>query len=271
MKVRTLGIFFLLSSFATFVFAADRAIQNGIDVWKTKGDGSTFVDFAKNPIPAGFFCAGSAPFTGRLALEGVPVVTGTPGALGATDTIVQRLDDAVFNKRGVAVTRLQFRALSLKSVAPIETSCGQFNATVRLDGVQPTTQMLIVRDDENGGRFSAPLALNVKVKFTPVGRESREVLEIAKEVRFPAMPNFPWRSKTVAPAPAGFVRVDTDGDGVADTYLPGTSNFFAGQSSRPVKPGMGGVVKVGGGQYICHDSGTDEQHCFYLCDGCQIP
>ena len=46
-------------------------------------------------------------------------------------------------------------------------------------------------------------------------------------------------------------------------------NFIAGQSSRPGKPGMGGVVKYG--QYICHDSGTDEQHCFYLCDGCQIP
>jgi len=271
-KSRTLGIFFLLSILASSVFAADRAIQNGIDVWQTKGDGSTFIDFARNPIPAGFFCASSAPYTGRLALEGVPIVTGTPRALGAADTIVQRLDDAVFNKRGTAMTRLQFRALSLKSVSAIETSCGKFTASVRLDGVQPTTQMLIVRDDENGGRFSAPLALNVRVKFTPVGRESREVLEISKEVRFPAMPNFPWRTKTVAPTPAGFVQVDTDGDGMADTYLPGTSNFIAGQSSRPIKPGMGGVAKVGGGgHYVCHDSGTDEQHCIYLCDGCQIP
>jgi len=58
---------------------------------------------------------------------------------------------------------------------------------------------------------------------------------------------------------------------MADTYLPGTSNFIAGQSSRPIKPGMGGVAEVGGGHYVCHDSGTDEQHCIYLCDGCQIP
>ncbi|HEX4960062.1 MAG TPA: hypothetical protein VF173_04435 [Thermoanaerobaculia bacterium] len=272
MKSRTLGIFVLLSSLTTVAFAADRAIQNGIDVWKTKGDGSTFIDFAKNPIPAGFFCASSAPFTGRLALQGVPVVTGTPGALGATDTIVQRLDDAVFNKRGMAVTRLQFRALSLKSVAPIATSCGQFNAAVRLDGVQPITQMLITRDDENGGRFSAPLALNVKVKFTPVGRESREVLEIAQEIRFPAMPNFPWKSRTTVPKLAGFVRVDTDGDGVADTYLPGTSNFIAGGANRSGKPGLGALEKVtSGGRYVCHDSGTDEAHCIYLCDLCEIP
>ena len=50
MRVRSLGIVFLISSFAASAFAADRAIQNGIDVWETKGDGSTFVDFAKTPL-----------------------------------------------------------------------------------------------------------------------------------------------------------------------------------------------------------------------------
>ena len=42
MRVRSLGIVLLLSGIATSAFAADRAIQNGIDVWSTKGDGSTF-------------------------------------------------------------------------------------------------------------------------------------------------------------------------------------------------------------------------------------
>jgi hypothetical protein len=241
----------------------------------TTDDGSTFVDFAKTPIPAGFFCPSSAPFTGRIAFQGEPVVTGTPGALGAADTVVQRLDDAAFNKRGVAVTRLQFRALSLKSLAPVETSCGKFTATARLDGVQPITRMVITRDDEKGGRFSAPLALNVKVSFKPVGRVSAETLEIPVEVRFPAMPNLPWRSKAAAPVPAGFVLVDTDGDRVADTYLPGTSNFIAGQSSRPQTGAAGAIEKVvGQGRYICHandDPEATKQHCFWLCSGCQIP
>ena len=73
--------------------------------------------------------------------------------------------------------------------------------------------------------------------------------------------------------PSGFVLVDTDGDRVADTYLPGTSNFFAGQSSRSVlshRPGVA-IDALGGGQYICHEDGTGKQHCTYLCDGCQIP
>lgn len=275
MRVRSLGIAVLLSCFAVSAFAADRVIQNGIDVWMTKGDGSTFIDFAKTPIPAGFFCSRSLPFTSQVVFRGEPIVTGTPGALGATDTIVQRLDDAAFNKRGVATTRMQVRALSLKSVAPLETGCGKFVASVRLDGVQPITRMVITRDNENGGRFSAPLWLNAKVSFTPVDRVSSDALEIPVEIRFRANPNHPWRSKAAAPVPAGFVLVDTDGDRVPDTYLPGTSNFLAGQSSRSTLPGRPGraidAYLGGGGQYICHEDGTGKQHCTYLCDGCQIP
>lgn len=277
MRVRALrivGMALLVTCLVAPSFAADRVIQNGIDVWATTNDGSTFVDFAKAPIPAGFFCPNSAPFTGRVAFQGEPIVTDTPGALGIADTIVQRLDDAVFNKRGVAVTRIQFRALSLKSLAPIETACGKFNATARLDGIQPVTRMVIKRDDARGGRFSAPLALNVKVSFQPVDGLSGEMLEVPVEMRFPANTDLPWRTKTVPPVPAGFVLVDTDGDRVAETYLPGTSNFIAGQSARPAaqKPGLAGQK----GRYYCHANydGTgdpDEQHCIYLCDGCQIP
>lgn len=256
MRVRAFGIVgiaFLVSSFVAPVFAADRVIQNGIDVWMTPADGSTFVDFAKTPIPAGFFCSSSAPFTGKVAFKGEPIVTGTPGALGTADTIVQRLDDAAFNKRGVARTRIQFRALSLKSLAPIETECGKFTVTATLDGVQPITRMVITRESKTGGRFTAPLALNVKVRFEPVGRVSKEAFEIPVAVRFPGTVKMPWQ-KAAAPVPASFVLVDTDGDRVADTYLPDTSNFIAGMSSRAEKA------------YSCHVDEYGHRHCFWYND-----
>lgn len=264
-----LGIVLLAFSFATPAIAADRAIQNGIDIWMTPADGSTYVDFARDPIPAGFFCPSSAAFTDKVAFRGEPIVTGTPGALGGADTIVQRLDDAAFNKRGVAVSRLQVRALSLKGIAPIKTACGQFNVAMSLDGAQPITRMRITREDENGGRFSAPLAINAKATFTPVGRMSREVLELPVAVRFPATP-IPWRTKTSAPAPAGFVLVDTDGDRLADTYLPGTSNFIAGQGSRSATSGRRGSV-VEAYMRSCHDDGSGKLHCTYYCEGCVEP
>ncbi|HEY9420290.1 MAG TPA: hypothetical protein VIW92_02660 [Thermoanaerobaculia bacterium] len=261
MRVRALGIAVLISSFAASAFAADRVIQNGIDTWVTPADGSTFVDFAKTPIPAGFFCPGSAPFTGKVAFRGEPIVTGTPGVLGATDTIAQRLDDAAFNKRGVARTRIQFRALSLKSLAPIETECGKFTVTATLDGVQPITRMVITRENKAGGRFTAPLALNVKVRFEPVGRASKEALEIPVSVRFPGTVKLPWQ-KAAAPVPAGFVLVDTDGDRVADTYLPGTSNFIAGKSSSAASRNPGSIEKG----LSCHTDPEGHQHCVWYCE-----
>src|SRR3712207_3082773 len=103
------------------VSAADNVIYRGVDLWDTTNDGSTYMDFARKPIPAGFFCRNSEPFTGRVALRGVSIASSRPGELGAVDTIVERLDDAAFNKQGIATTRIQVRALQLESLAPLKT------------------------------------------------------------------------------------------------------------------------------------------------------
>jgi hypothetical protein len=230
-KVRFAVCLLALALVAAPALAVDRTIYNGIDLWTTRGDGSTFVDFSVSPLPAGFFCQRSEPFTGRVGFQGLPLATGVPGALGRTDTIVQRLDDAVFNKNGVAFTRLQVRALNFESIAMIKTACGPFKATVTLDGEQPITRMKIVRENAQGGRFYAPISVNVKISFTPVGRAATEPLEIRKSLRFPALLNQRWVNLP-AQAPnqvKGFLLVDTDGDRVPDTYLPGTSNFGVGQ------------------------------------------
>lgn len=212
------------------VFAADRVIYNGSDLWTTPGDGRTFADFSLDPIPAGFFCPNSEAFTGRVVFKGAPLAMDRPGT---TDTIVQRLDDAAFNKAGVATTRIQVRALSLESVAPIKTACGVFKAVVSLEGEQPITRMRIVRDNAKGGRYMAPLALNVRVSFVPAGLSaSAEKLEIRQQVRFDATPNA-WTGAVPGVArEKGFLRVDTDGDQVADTFVPGTSNFIPGLRTK---------------------------------------
>jgi hypothetical protein len=70
--------------------AAEPVIQRGIDVFTTPANGTTFYDFGKNAIPAGFFCADSRPFTGRVAFKGLPLVTETPGQLLGGDTVPSR-------------------------------------------------------------------------------------------------------------------------------------------------------------------------------------
>lgn len=245
-------------------FAADQVIQSGIDLWKTPGNGRTYIDFSVDPVPAGFFCSKSAPFTGRVIFRGVPIVTGEPGVLGKTDTIVHRLDDAVFDKNGVATTRIQMRALHFVSVEPIRTACGAYNVEVKLKGEQPVTSMRIVRDNESGGRFFAPIAINSRIVFTPVLGGSSESLEIDNKVRFPIIPqgrswadHFPSNQGIRV---NGFVKIDTDNDRVPDTFLPGTSmNFAAGASSRPGLGGRGPVTQIADAD-PCYDT-TGKIHC----------
>ena len=252
---RILTFAIVLALAALPLAALERVIPNGIDLWETSSDGSTYVDFKNNPIPAGFFCANSAPFSGRIGFKGLPVATGNPGTLGQTDTIVQRLDDAVFNKRGVAHTRVQMRSLNMVSMHPVKTSCGSFLAKVSLAGEQPITRMRIVREGEQGGSFQVPIWVNAKINFEPVIGRAVEPLELLKEIRFPPLPNQRWAA---TPGPfavqkAGFVSVDTDGDGAADTFLPGTTyNFSVGRGAARTKA----LVQI----KECH-SVDEEQHC----------
>lgn len=210
--------------------AANNVIYQGIDLFRTPDDGRSFMDFSNEPIPAGFFCRESAPFTGKVLWKGVPVSTSLSGELRQTDTIVQRLDDAPFNKRGVAKTRIQVRALQLESVDPIKTACGSFKVRVVLDGPQPITSMRIVRTGEYGGRFLARLTVRAKFVFTPVSGLGKQLELPAHEIRFPENPRFTWAfsSNTKGLKRSGKVMVDTNFDSVPDTFLPGTSNFAAG-------------------------------------------
>src|SRR5215468_7113443 len=92
-------------------FAAE-TIHSGVDLWMTVA-GFAQTSFADEPIPAGFFCEGSQPYTGTVKFKGVPFATAPAGSLGGMDTAVRRLDDAVFNEKGEATTRIQLMALSL--------------------------------------------------------------------------------------------------------------------------------------------------------------
>jgi hypothetical protein len=248
----------MLGVAALFLFTvpalADNVVYSGIDVWQTPGNGSTFFTFAKEPLPAGFFCAKSGPFTDRVILKGVPVVT-ADGSLGRTDTIVQRLDDAVFDDNGVATTRIRLRALQFESVKPIKTACGQFNLRVHLDGDQPITRMRILKENENGGHFLASISLRVKISFVPVRGKAGQGLEVIRAVHLQPNPQAVW--SYIRPAKSiqrdGFVQVDTDGDGRTDTFLPGTSNFA---------PGVSSMNKEETAQMLCHSEEDGSQHCF---------
>lgn len=218
----------------------------GSDLFTTPGDGDTFVNFFREPLPAGFFCEGSEPFSGMVTLRGVPLVTSPDGSLGNTDTVVQRLDDAVFDQDGMATTRIRLVALSLESVDAIHTNCGDFRLRVTpADGPQPLTTMQIFRSHEYGGFFLAPLQMNVQLTFEPLSRRGGEPIVLVKQVDFPAInKDHKWAYQAAAPnslSRPGMLAVQSGRPG--DTgflNLPGTSNFAAlwGVSEREAEAGV---------------------------------
>jgi hypothetical protein len=257
-----LGLSLLLGLSPLF---ADPTIQRGIDVFTTAGDGRTSYDFSYNPIPAGFFCKSSRAFTGRVAFKGLPLTTGTPGQLWGADTVIERLDDAIFENNGVAVTRIQFRALSLVSIAPVKTACGAFHVYVSLGGKQRVTTMSILRTQEGGGTFVAPLAVDARMTFIPVRKPAQKgarKLELTGSFTFPASP-LPWSLATgAATKRIGPVVVDTDGDLIPDALLPATTNFSPGQT-----PGrfMNKAACSCCPEQTCHvDPSTGKVHCSSL-------
>jgi hypothetical protein len=254
--------------------APDTVIHRGVDTFTTIADGNTYYDFASHPIPAGFFCKSSAAFTGRMTFKGLPLETGAPGQLHNADTVIERLDEAAFDTTGTAVTRIQFRALSLVSIAPVKTACGSFHVYVTLAGKQRETTMRILRTSEGGGKFLAPLAVDARLTFIPVkpGKSARK-LELVGGFTFPATP-LPWSTTGRPDAKRiGSVLVDTNGDLVPDTLVFGGSNFAPGWT-----PGARVVKTYGCVQCeprSCHtDPATGEQHCtgpVNACNGSYCP
>lgn len=226
-----LGIALTLVAMVAAPVQADDVVYSGIDVWTTSPFGTSALDFSDDPLPVDFFCSGSELFDGVVPLVGSPVATEPHGALGSTDTIVHRLDDAVFDESGVARTRIQVRALSMVSLQPIRTRCGAFDVRVALDGEQPITVMEIRREQAEGGTFRAPLELRAKLLFTPVDQPEARPLEFLQDVTLEPAPGSQWSfRKPELRRAMGFIVADTDGDRQPDRFLPGDSNFAANRA-----------------------------------------
>jgi hypothetical protein len=257
--------------------AADPIIHRGVDTFTTVASGTTFYDFSVSPIPAGFFCKSSRPFTDRVTFKGLPLVTGSPGQLHNADTVIERLDDAVFDSSGTAVTRIRFRALSLVSIEPIKTGCGAYHVYVTLAGPQRATTMRINRTEEKGGNFVAPLAIDARLTFIPIKPaqdKSARKLELVVNFTFPAKP-IPWSvSGGVQTKRLDSALIDTNGDLTPDTVVFGTSNFWPGWTPNAPRTKIIGTKSC----YQCEppscheDSG--ETHCtggVYACNGAYCP
>ncbi len=142
--------------------SAAQIIPAGKDFWVTPSNGQTDFVFPKGEVEA--LCGAPTSATPlRVTLKGVPA-TGSD-----YDTVVARLDNAVFNSSGNAATRIQVAALNFVSAAPLVSPCGKLDFTVRLAGAQAVTVMKLIRTSDRGGFFSADIAVNTEFRATRGG------------------------------------------------------------------------------------------------------
>lgn len=198
-------------------------IPPGFDLWVTPADGTSYTDFAAHPIPAGFFCPGSAAFTAKVVMRGRPMSK----ELGAIDTVVERLDEGVFDAKGHATVRLRLKAIQLESLKPIQTSCGEFQLRAHLDGEQPITSMVVTKTSAEAGFLRSSLALNLRLEFVPV-RGKGAVLSLRQSVSFSSSAPIPWVNVPYAKYTTNAAWVDTTGDGKADAQIPLGGTFQVG-------------------------------------------
>jgi hypothetical protein len=216
---------------AVFAGAPDR-IPAGFDTWITVGGGATFMSFDEEPIPADFFCAGSEAFTGRIHFEGVPLASEPMGSLGASDTVVERIDDAFFQD-GKAMSRIRVKAIHLASRDEIATGCGVWSARVGLAREQPTTTIEYNQVDDFSGTFNAELVLNVNMTFTNID-DPEDVRVLNRTVHFTEFTETPYSLKPVTETEqnvpttqlgkrptdnARHMMVDTDADNIPDSVM----------------------------------------------------
>jgi hypothetical protein len=215
---------------------ADDTVTHGSDLFQTAGDGSTY---AQVSVPAGYFCTGSAAWSGTITLTGVPVVTSPANVLGNTDTVVERLADTTFDGSGNATVNAIVRVANFKGTAPISvTGCtGSTLWDVRSSAAptQSAFAMTLHRASSTatGGTFDSDVTISPRLTFTQEGTGGLVHTLDQSTIHFTTS-GASWTHQPGAGGltyTTGSVQVDTDGDGVADTTVPPTSNFAAGWST----------------------------------------
>jgi hypothetical protein len=239
-------------------------IAPGVDVFQTSASRPTSVDFAPHPIPAGFFCPGSAPFNGHVELKGVPLTTVPPGVLGTSDTVVERLKEGVFSPAGTATIPVQVRALQLTGVKPLSVSCKGGPTTWKVDVClcekQPETKIVAKVDQACGcGHFNGELVLETCLRFTNTAT-GKVTGPIRQEVRL-KIADMPWCPRPVRNSLATGPFSVKSCDRQTQERLPGTSPFSPGWTCAEETASVDCWTKYASLTH-CHEGPTpDHPHC----------
>ncbi len=158
----------------------------------------TRFDFSKQPIPAGFFEAGSETFRGVVRLRGIPLGRFRQTNVGTTDTVVRRLASVDVAKDTVPI---ELVALSLVSASSVRvTSAGGtvelWDLRVELSPRKRSTgSMMVVRGNTSGGTFESTLTVWPLFTFIRRADGEQRTLDLGQLEGVPASKGVTLRGK----------------------------------------------------------------------------
>jgi hypothetical protein len=222
---------------------AQLTIQRGVDLFSSQA--GTLVDFSKDPLPTNFFGCGEK-FSGTISFVGRPILADKP--IGNTDTIIQRPNNIPL-VGGVGSGAIRIVALSLRNAAWTDPCGRTWKVTARLDqaAAQPGGTITITQTSATGGTFSSSMTVLGEVSWTDGAATLGPVANaVTLASNGSCWATSPGAGGLTVTAP---LTVDSDGDGVLDRQLLGTSNFhpgWCGPNWTPIP--HDGPHPVGGGK-----------------------
>ncbi len=231
----------------TVITAADEGLA-------TIGGGSTTIDLAQYPIQQIF--GASVTSNPVVSLIGESLGSGTD--LAGVNTIVRRPRDITIGSTGTGTGPISLVALRLLSEAPVTIGSSSYDLRVFISefssNVPPGT-VTFTFSNGDGGTFTSSFNVRPRLVFTDRAKGTSTVIDCGavtcangQDIRVQAtnIPftisggpgNFQPSAQKVKPLKAG-LKVDGDGNGVAELTTFGTSNFFPGVSPTPGYPVSG--------------------------------
>jgi hypothetical protein len=233
---------------------AQTVIKAGDDGLATTGGGTTTLDLSGYPIQSVF----GAAVTSNPVVSLIGESLGSGSALAGVDTIIRRTSDTTIGTSGTGTASLTIVALRLVSEAAVTIGSKSYDLRVFISEFSSsvaTGSATFTLANGDGGTFNSTFYVRPRLVFTNRSTLVSTVIDCGAvtcgdgkdiQVRATNVPfvisggpgNFQPSSKQIKLLAAG-LKVDGDGNGVAELTTRGASNLFVGVAASSGFPVSG--------------------------------
>jgi len=173
----------------------------------------------------------------NMNIQGLQSGAQPPGAIASATVHFHVPAPGNFDGNGQLTVDVVPSRFCMETVTPVSLSCGDFDVIVALDPTSPQTlgSFFVTEDQVQGGTFTSDVDLNLSLSFSSTQGGGADKVVVPHTVSYSSSGQ--WAS---APGAGGVfegqaVWIDRDCDGVEESWIPGTTDFFPGWTASGVQ------------------------------------